>query len=304
MYFFFSVTTQTNAAQYNFFLNLFPALIDYLGKNHQVVFPPDPVTSCIIRTVIVFTSALWGVLLILAMTFDRFYGIVRPHLAVSIKTVTKARTTCVFIIILGTIYNIPHVFLAASKGYDCVPYEKVTEYKFGELFYWLSFVINYSFPFVALLTMNSFIIHTIRNRTKLATGQSGQHQKSSEIQIFIILLLVTFSFLLLTTPAYMLFLFNMIIDFSQSPKYQAGSQLFYSLAQKTWYTNNGINFWYECRILTTLFVCVSYLALQHVGTSARWQHIPLTNFVLHVSVLFTMSARQHGVFGLLKYPQI
>ena len=57
-----------------------------------------------------------------------------------------------------------------------------------------------------------------------------------------ILLLVTFSFLLLTTPAYMFFLFSMIIDFGQSPKHQADFQLFFSTSQKTWYINNGINF--------------------------------------------------------------
>ena len=218
-------------------------MIDYLGKIDRIVFPTVALTSCIIRTIIVFTSALWGVLLILAMTFDRFYGIVRPHLAASINNVTKARATCVFIIVFGTIYNVPHVFLTASAGYDWVPYGKVTEFKFGELFYWLSFVVNYTFPFVSLLIMNSFIIQTIRSRKNLTVAsQTEQRTKSSDTQIFIILLLVTFSFLLLTAPAYMLFLFNMIVDFNQSPRYQAGSKLFYSLAQKTWYTNNGINF--------------------------------------------------------------
>ena len=59
--------------------------------------------------------------------------------------------------------------------------------------------------------MNSFIIQTIRSRKTLTVAsQTEQRTKSSDTQIFIILLLVTFSFLLLTIPAYMLFLFNMI----------------------------------------------------------------------------------------------
>ena len=57
-----------------------------------------------------------------------------------------------------------------------------------------------------------------------------------------ILLLVTFSFLVLTTPSYMLFLFNVIVDFNKSTEYKAGFSLFYTVSQKTWFTNNAINF--------------------------------------------------------------
>ena len=39
----------------------------------------------------------------------------------------------------------------------------------------------------------------------------------------------------------MLFLFNMIIDFNQSPKSQADFHLFFVVSQRSWYANNGIN---------------------------------------------------------------
>ena len=224
--------------KFSFFSGLFGNLAQFYG----VTFPPSAFVSCMLRATIAFTSNLWGVLLILAMTFDRFYGIIRPHKASSVNTVKKAKITCICIVLFGIIYNIPHIFFTLDVENSCVPYGKAIDFTYGKFYYWLSFVVNYSFPFVALLVMNSFIIHTIRNRRNLAASQRGQHQKSSETQIFIILLLVTFSFLLLTTPAYMLFLFNMIIDFNQSPRYQSGFQLFYSISEKTWYTNNGINF--------------------------------------------------------------
>ena len=217
--------------------------MDYLGKAHHVALPPNPHVSCVLRITIVFASGLWGILLIMAMTFDRFYGIVKPHKASSVNTVRRAQITCMCIIMFGSIYNIPHIFYSINSGYDCIPYGKAMIHAPGEIYYWLSFIVNYSFPFAALLVMNSFIIHTIRSRKNLTTtDQPNQRAKSSERQIFIILLLVTFSFLILTTPSYMLFLFTMIVDFSQSPRYEAGFRLFYSLSEKTWYTNNGINF--------------------------------------------------------------
>ena len=177
------------------------------------------------------------------MTFDRFYGIIRPHKASSFNTVKKARITCIFIIIFGILYNTPHIFLATDRGYDCIPYAKNMDTNYGKVYYWFSFVVNYSFPFASLLIMNSFIIHAIGTRKKLSVvNENDKKAKTSEKQVFIILLPVTFSFLLSTTPTYMLFLLNMIIDFNQSPKSQADFQLFFVISQRTWYANNGINF--------------------------------------------------------------
>ena len=105
--------------------------------------------------------------------------------------------------------------------------------------------------------MNCFIIHTIRNRAKLKEIQplreekgqdqgqgrgEGQKVKSSETQIYVILLLVTFAFLILTTPAYVLFIYVMFVDYGKTPDSFAGFYLFYNVGQKTYYTNYGINF--------------------------------------------------------------
>lgn len=177
------------------------------------------------------------------MTFDRFYGIIRPHKSSSFNTVHRAKKTFAFIIVFGIVFNLPHIFFSTNMGYDCVPYGTNIEIILGEIYYWLSFVVNFSFPFVALLIMNSFIIHTVRNRfTTTSINANESRVKTSDKQIFMILLLVTFSFLVLTTPSYMLFLFNMIVDFNKSTEYKAGFSLFYTVSQKTWFTNNAINF--------------------------------------------------------------
>ena len=112
-----------------------------------------------------------------------------------------------------------------------------------------------------LLIMNSFIIHAIRKRPNLGQGRSGdrsqiKHQghgqsegqrqpakiKNSELQILIILLLVTFGFLMLTTPAYAFFLYINVADYEATPRIYAGYRLFHSVVQKLNQTNFGINF--------------------------------------------------------------
>ena len=62
------------------------------------------------------------------------------------------------------------------------------------------------------------------------------------MQVFAILLLVTFAFLILTTPTYVLVLYIMFVDYGKSAESFARFYLFYNVGHKTYYTNYGINF--------------------------------------------------------------
>ena len=141
----------------------------------------------------------------------------------------------------------------------------------------LSLIVDFIFPFVVFLTMNSVIIHTIRTGKLLsATSQSNQRAQTHDKQIFVILLLVSFTFLILTTPTYILFLLKLIIDFNQvAPKYHAANRLFYSVAQKWNYTNNGINFF--------LYI-LSGTKFRNDFLQMFCQKMPNTNITMHSDV--------------------
>ena len=189
------------------------------------------------------------------MTFERFYSIIRPHKAASFNTVKKARVIIVCIVVISSSYSMPLLFMTGRNGTTCVPYSKGTDHFAGKLYYWSDQVVRFGFPFVALLTMNTVIIHTLRKRSSLLIartetqgegyneGQNSSKMKSSEKQIIIMLLLVTFGFLILMTPSYGMTLYTVFVDFSSSPKLYAGFLLFMSIGQKTFYTNFGINFY-------------------------------------------------------------
>ena len=77
--------------------------------------------------------------------------------------------------------------------------------------------------------MNGFIIRTLKARSsnfgKQGQGQIGgqseaktTRMKSAEKQIYITLLLVTFGFLFLTTPAYLLLLYVLLIGYGDTPR--------------------------------------------------------------------------------------
>ena len=77
-------------------------------------------------------------------------------------------------------------------------------------------------------------------------GQNPDHatkMKSSENQMFVLLLLVSFTFLICSISHYSLLLYINLVDYRKSPSLLAGFHLFHSTGQKAYYTNNGINFY-------------------------------------------------------------
>ena len=229
----------------------FPGFARYLNMVHEVSMTEDHSVHCTAATTILFMSSICSTLFILTMTFERFFSIVKPHKAASVNTTKRAKIAVACIIMLSILYNIPHIFITRDQQLQCIQYGKVMDKTYGQFYYWFTIVINYFLPFVLLLSMNSVIIHTLRTRSHLnLTGYKSQGQnegqtskmKSSETQIYIMLLLVSFAFLLFTTPGYALIFYINFVNFLSSANSYAGYYLFYNVAQKLNYTNHGINF--------------------------------------------------------------
>ena len=204
-----------------------------------------------------FTAIMCSTLFTMSMTFERFYSIIRPHKAASFNTFKRARINIIIIIIFCISYNIPHLYITIFKGRVCVPYAKGKQLVYGQMYYWISFVINFAFPFLSLLVMNSVIIHTLRNRSRFGLridqgqgqgqGQGkGQGQdgklKNSEKQIYLTLLLITFGFLVLSTPSYAFNISQLIYNYNKSPYSYSEFHLFLQVARNVHYTNSGVNF--------------------------------------------------------------
>ena len=223
------------------------ALVTYLAAVHDVRFPPNEYWYCNMADMAVFSAFLCITTLLVAMTFDRFYSIIRPHKAASFNTIKRAKITIVCVVTFSIIYNIPHLFISDHDQWQFVPYGKAIDKSYGQFYYWSSFVLNYALPFRAALSNEQCYNsqNSLRkkiNWTKIRADETKI--KSSDGQIYAILLLVTFGFLILVTPAYMFFLFVMLVDFFASPHRLAGYHLFYNVAHKLQTTNHGINFFF------------------------------------------------------------
>ena len=206
------------------------------------------------------------------MTFERFYSIIRPHKAASFNTFKRAQITIVCIILFSILFDVPHVFMTLKVGKNCIPYGYGDSFS-NQFYYWLSLVVNFFLPFVLLLIMNSVIIHTLRKRplksvTLTVKESEGYNQgeghcqghgeekddgkvnkkaqsRNTDRQIYLTLLIVTFGFLTLMTPSYVLYVFIIFYDFSNSASSLAGYHLFLNLTRIRYYTNYGINFIFD-----------------------------------------------------------
>ena len=155
---------------------------------------------------------------------------------------------CIYVFFIS--YSIPYLYVAGTRAENCVTNRFASGYVLGELYHWLTEIIIFIVPFISLLTMNSFIIHTLRQRSKLKLlelGGEGQTQgknlkmKSSEKQIFTMALLVTFVFLFLNIFTRAL-VFYLNFYSGNTPYYYAGLHLFYQVGEKCHYKNYGVNF--------------------------------------------------------------
>ena len=239
-----------------FYFRFTSGFVTHMATQFNVPIPPNAYWYCTLANTILFSALLCSTLLIVSMTFDRFYSIILPHKAASFNTVKRTKITIIIIAVFSVFYNVPHLFISDHENWQCIPYGKAMDKSYGQVYYWFSFIINFALPFVLLLIMNSVIIHKIRTRCIMGNNRNTEDgategknkvqqkakMKNSEKQIFVILLLVTFGFLILTTPAYAFFLYVMFVDFYKTPLSFAGYYLFYSAAAKLHFTNCGMNF--------------------------------------------------------------
>ena len=208
-----------------------------------------------------FMAIMCSTLFTMSMTFECFYSIIWPHKAASFNTFKRAKINIIIIVIFCISYNTPHFFITTFKGRVCVPYTKGKQFVHGQMYYWISFVINFAFPFLSLLVMNSVIIHTLWNRSRFGLridqghvqgqgqgkgqGKGQEHDgklKNSEKQIYLTLLLITFGFLVLSTPSYAFNISQLIYNYNKSPYSYSGFHLFLQVARNVHYTNCGVNF--------------------------------------------------------------
>ena len=204
--------------------------------------------------------SLMGIFIILFMTIDRFIVVRFPLKAPLLCTSKRARITITCVVIAMLAYTAPYFYTAGLvNNATCAAI--VTKTRFTTIYSWINIFLVSVLPFTTLLTMNVYIINIIKKSeryarratktTKDSEAQNGEpkttaSRKSRETQLTVMLLLVTFTFLLLTLPLYARYIFTIAVDYQSDPFLYALYIFLYHLSNKLYFTNNAINFYLYC----------------------------------------------------------
>ena len=118
---------------------------------------------CATANTVILTSTLTSTFLIIVMTFERCYSIVKPHKAASFNTTKKAQMTILFVCIFCILFNIPNLFFSDARNNRCISNKRSIPNV--QIYAWLSYTISFVLPFVLLLTMNCIIIYKLSERS-------------------------------------------------------------------------------------------------------------------------------------------
>ena len=207
-------------------------------------------------------SSLFGATLLMAMTVDRYIAVCFPLHAAKLCSTFRAKMVIGIGAVFFIAFNIPVTFMSSvvNKKF-CVSF---TTTDLASVIYSWSYIAFCSvIPFSVLLTFNILIISSLQKYRKntaslregsrqvdsrgkqpssrgISQGAPGACKKSPrtvELQLTAMLMLVTFTFLLLTLPQYIRYIIYMFLDYKTQAHDYAVFMLLYHVSNKLWFTN-------------------------------------------------------------------
>ena len=216
-----------------------------------------------------------GFYLILSVTLDRVIAVRFPFRAAGWCRARRATIVSASVFAASSAYNIPElVFTKSDNVLMCMlcSFEQVIciVRVLGTM------IIMFAIPVVLLLSMNGVIIHAVRNSLKYRPGNStdsdretsniesievddisraqsfqsvrcsGRELSSQDRNLVSMLLVVSFTFLLLNAPPVTLVVMSYVIPIKRTPGNLAFRVLAFHITNKLYFLNNACNFFLYC----------------------------------------------------------
>ena len=202
-----------------------------------------PISQLECSLVVYLYHVLWAFssYIIVTMTFDKMYAIVWPHKSKEKCTSGRARITVVVAAILVIVFFVPLVYFAGidPAGAHCIRYSQKAWYV--TLYAHLSMTVHPLFPFVSVVTMNSIILFKICKRSNSGISNSPTNQNVQK-QLIIMLLIISFTYLLLTFPFEARAIYYYYISYGNTPEDFAFNFFTLNVTRHLIILNSGINF--------------------------------------------------------------
>ncbi|XP_052706715.1 growth hormone secretagogue receptor type 1-like [Crassostrea angulata] len=214
--------------------------------------------SCKVWNVIAFTSSIFSVWLIVAITAERFIVVCFPLAAHRICNKNRAIGIIVFLLVFSVCFNAHFlvttgiVNIGSSRLCDALDGYKTFIRK---VWTWVDATMYCFFPLFIISALNTVIISKVITATK--KRRNLQHLKRStsvglkqrqrrDIKLNVMLLTVSITFCISSTPMVILMVTEVLFQKNASPRKSAALLLARTICELLMYVNHSINFFLYC----------------------------------------------------------
>ena len=218
-----------------------------------------PSTNPLCKFNVFFLQVTWtmSAFLVAAMSMDKCYAILVPHLAKIKCTAKRARVNCGILFFVVVIFYAPLVVysgLNSTSGY-CVRYNMEAWYVTAYMY--TSVVVYPLIPFLLIICLNGTILVNLWQRKHSGFTPSSQIHKA-ESQLTRMIIVVSLAFVILMFPFEIRTMYMYYTGYSQTA-YEAALHMFtFHVTLELTNINSGINF--------ILYVCSSVKFRQDLKT--------------------------------------
>ena len=206
-------------------------------------------------TTVVTSSPGWTILVV---TFERYIAIAKPHRVKSMCTKKKTGITLMVILFCLFLLNIPTPIDMVSHteiifDQDEVHFEVSKECAVVNIdFVWVDTTVRCLIPFAAMLLSDLCIVYSLykfnQRRQEIVSDESAKKDEEELRNMTLMLLLASFTYLLLTLPYMIYILFPQYTGkfYESYDEYISAMKLWYVCSQCCIFLNNSVNFLLYC----------------------------------------------------------
>ena len=205
-----------------------------------------PSTNSLCKFTVYVMHATWtlSTFFIVAMSFDRRYAILVPHLARVKCTAKRARVTCSILFCVVVIFYAPSIVISGpDNSGHCVRYNMEAWYVTAYLY--MSLVVYPLIPFVLIICLNCVMYIALWRRKHSGLASSSTIDKV-ESQLTIMIIVVCAAFVILMLPFEIREMYMYYIGYNTTPHDVAVYTFTFNLTFQLAFINSGINFFLYC----------------------------------------------------------
>ena len=186
-----------------------------------------------------FACANISVLFLCNISIDRCYAVTRPLNTTNVRNVRKSICVMSAEIVAAWVYNIPMFWIVAydHKLKTCRMTPKNST--LDVIYMWSLLLVCSLAPFLVVFSCNVIIIHFVRRQKRairaMCSNEAGMRRADEHMTVM--LLLVSFAFLVLTLPIYTRMAVTLTTNYESDERTYAAYALFYHVSNKMAFTN-------------------------------------------------------------------